>query len=42
MNRPILLGALTAMLAVLAASPSLLAADPEPWPWKSKRPPSLA
>ena len=42
MNRPILLGALTATLAVLAASPSLLAADPEPWPWKSKLPPDPA
>ncbi len=36
MNRPILLGALTATLVVLAASSSLLAADT--WPWKSKLP----
>ena len=40
MNRPILLGTLTATLVVLAASSSLLAADT--WPWKSKLPPDPA
>ena len=40
MTRPILLGALTATLVVLAASSSLLAADT--WPWKSKLPPDPA
>src|SRR3970040_426656 len=38
MNRPVRLGALTAFLAVMTASLPLLAADPLPWPWKSKLP----
>jgi hypothetical protein len=42
MNRRIFLGALTATLAVLAASLPLLAADPQIWPWKSKLPPDPA
>ena len=42
MNRPVLLGALTAFLAVMTASLPLLAADPQPWPWKSKLPPDPA
>jgi hypothetical protein len=42
MNRPILLGALTASLAVATASLPLLAADTQPWPWKSKLPPDPA
>jgi hypothetical protein len=42
MNRPVLLGALTASLAVMTASFPLLAADPLPWPWKSKLPPDPA
>src|SRR3990172_11497543 len=42
MNRPVLLGALTAFLAVMTASLPLLAADPLPWPWKSKLPPDPA
>src|SRR5688572_28261220 len=33
MTRPVFLGALTATLAVVAASLPLLAADPQPWPW---------
>lgn len=35
-------GALTASLAVMTASLPLLAADPLPWPWKSKLPPDPA
>jgi hypothetical protein len=42
MNRPVLLGALTASLAVATASLPLLAADPQPWPWISKLPPDPA
>jgi hypothetical protein len=42
MNRPVLLGALTASLAVVTASLPLLAADPQPWPWTSKLPPDPA
>lgn len=42
MNRPVVLGALAASLAVLTASFPLLAADPLPWPWKSKLPPDPA
>jgi hypothetical protein len=42
MNRPVLLGTLAASLAVLTASFSLLAAEPLPWPWKSKLPPDPA
>src|SRR3990170_324223 len=42
MNRPVLLGALTAFLAVMTASLPLLAAGPLPWPWKSKLPPDPA
>jgi hypothetical protein len=42
MNRPILLGALTASLAVATASLPLLAADTQAWPWKSKLPPDPA
>lgn len=42
MNRPILLGALTASLAVATASLPLLAADTQAWTWKSKLPPDPA
>jgi hypothetical protein len=42
MTRPVFLGALTATLAVVAASLPLLAADPQPWPWTSKLPPDPA
>jgi hypothetical protein len=42
MNRPVLLGALTTLIAVVTASFPLLAADPLPWPWKSKLPPDPA
>jgi hypothetical protein len=41
MNRPIFVGALTASLAAAASLP-LLAADTQPWPWKSKLPPDPA
>jgi hypothetical protein len=42
MNRPLLLGALTTTLALLAASSLALAGDPQPWPWTSKLPPDPA
>ena len=42
MNTKALAGALTASLAVMTASLPLLAADPLPWPWKSKLPPDPA
>jgi hypothetical protein len=42
MSRLVLLGALTASLAVVATSLPLLAADPQPWPWTSKLPPDPA
>jgi hypothetical protein len=41
MNRPVSLGALTA-LAIATASFPLLAAEPQIWPWKSKLPPDPA
>ena len=41
MNRPVLLGALIAAFAVAGGSP-LLAAEAQPWPWKSKLPPDPA
>lgn len=41
MSRPVLLGALVAALGVAGAIP-LLAADAQPWPWKSKLPPDPA
>jgi hypothetical protein len=42
MKRPIILGALSASLAIAAASLPLLAADTATWPWKSKLPPDPA
>jgi hypothetical protein len=42
MNRPIFLGALAASLTFAAAGLPLLAAEPQPWPWKSKMPPDPA
>jgi hypothetical protein len=42
MKRSILVGAVIAAAAVLTASLPLLAADPQPWPWKSKLPPDPA
>jgi hypothetical protein len=42
MKRPILIGAMIASAAVMTASLPLLAADPQPWPWKSKLPPDPA
>jgi len=42
MKRPIIIGALVASAAVTSASLSLLAAEPETWPWKSKLPPNPA
>src|SRR5262249_42436345 len=41
MKRPII-GALVASAAMASASLSLLAAEPETWPWKSKLPPNPA
>jgi hypothetical protein len=41
MNRPIVLGALLTAFAIAGAAP-LLAADAQPWPWKSKLPPDPA
>jgi hypothetical protein len=42
MKRPIVIGAMVASAAVMTASLSLLAAEPETWPWKSKLPPNPA
>ena len=42
MNRPVLLGAAIAAFGIASAGGSLFAADPEPWPWKSKLPPDPA
>jgi hypothetical protein len=42
MKRPILIGAMIASAAVMTASLPLFAADPQPWPWKSKLPPDPA
>lgn len=42
MNPKALAGALAAFAAVMTASLPLLAADPLPWPWKSKLPPDPA
>jgi hypothetical protein len=42
MKRPILVGAVFAAAVVLTTSLPLLAADPQPWPWKSKLPPDPA
>src|SRR5215471_9536388 len=42
MKRPIIIGALVASAAVTSASFSLVAAEPETWPWKSKLPPNPA
>lgn len=42
MKRSILVGAVIAAAAVLTAGLPLLAADPQPWPWKSKLPPDPA
>ena len=42
MKRPILIGAMVASAAVMTASLPLFAADPQPWPWKSKLPPDPA
>jgi len=41
MNRPVLLGAVIAAL-IASAGGQLFAADPQPWPWKSKLPPDPA
>ena len=42
MNRPVLLGAFVAAFALAAGATPLLAADAQPWPWKSKLPPDPA
>ena len=42
MNRPILLCSLVAAFGVASAGAPLFAADPQPWPWKSKLPPDPA
>jgi hypothetical protein len=42
MKRPTVIGAMVASAAVMTTSLSLLAAEPETWPWKSKRPPNPA
>jgi hypothetical protein len=41
-TRKALAGAVTISVAVMTASLPLLAADPSPWPWKSKLPPDPA
>jgi hypothetical protein len=42
MNRPVLFGALVAGFALASGATLLLAADAQPWPWKSKLPPDPA
>lgn len=42
MNRPVLLGILIAAFGIASAGAPLFAADPQPWPWKSKLPPDPA
>jgi hypothetical protein len=42
MKRPTVIGAMVASAAVMTTSLSLLAAEPETWPWKSKLPPNPA
>jgi hypothetical protein len=42
MNRLVLLGPLIAALGIASAGGPLFAADPQPWPWKSKLPPDPA
>jgi len=42
MKRPIIIGAMVVSAAAMTASFSLLAAEPETWPWKSKLPPNPA
>ena len=42
MKRPTVIGAMVASAAVMTISLSLLAAEPETWPWKSKLPPNPA
>jgi hypothetical protein len=42
MNRPVLIGALVAAFALAGGATLLLAADAQPWPWKSKLPPDPA
>ena len=42
MNRPVLLGALIAACGIVSATTSLVGADAQPWPWKSKLPPDPA
>ena len=42
MNRPVLLGALVAAFGLASGTTLLLAADTQPWPWKSKLPPDPA
>jgi hypothetical protein len=42
MKRLALLGTLVAAIGIASAGGSLLAADPQPWPWKSKLPPDPA
>lgn len=42
MNRPVLHGALIAAFCLASGGGPLFAADPAPWPWKSKLPPDPA
>jgi hypothetical protein len=42
MKRSVVFGAMVASAAVMTTSVSLLAAEPETWPWKSKLPPNPA
>ena len=42
MKRPVVIGAIAGAAAVMVASSSLVAAEPETWPWKSKLPPNPA
>jgi hypothetical protein len=42
MNRPVLRGALIAAFCIASGGGPLFAADPAPWPWKSKLPPDPA
>jgi hypothetical protein len=42
MKRPVVFGAMVASAAVMTTSVSLLAAESETWPWKSKLPPNPA
>ena len=42
MNRPVFLGVLVAAFGLASGASLLLAADAQPWPWKSKLPPDPA